>query len=155
MKYKRTAKGSKGELMKKVNKKMVVGIVLMVLLVGVMLIAYQTFREKLVDGVKTITIEVVDDKGQIVSYKLKKTTAKVLIEAMNEAKEQGLTFAGTEGPYGLSLHTVNGLYADYTETGTFWYVYVNGKECDYGISTQPIEDGDVFQIKLELASAWQ
>ena len=84
--------------MKKVNKKMVAGIVLMVLLVGLMLIAYQTFREKLVDGVKMITIEVVDDKGQTVSYKLKKTTAKVLIEAMNEAKEQGLTFAGTEGP---------------------------------------------------------
>ena len=139
--------------MKKVNKKMVVGIVLMVLLVGLMLIAYQTFREKVVDGVKTITIEVVDDKGQTVTYKLKKTTAKVLEEAMNEAKAQGFEYSGYTGQYGFTVDTVNGIYTDFVSA--YWGFYVNGEYCNYGISEQPVEDGDVFQIKWENATAWQ
>ena len=53
--------------MKKVNKKVVAGILAMVLLVVVMLVVYQTFREKTVDGEKTITIEVVNDQGDTVS----------------------------------------------------------------------------------------
>ncbi|MBQ6875810.1 MAG: DUF4430 domain-containing protein, partial [Lachnospiraceae bacterium] len=57
--------------MKKVNKKMVVGIVLMVLLVGLMLFAYNKFREKPVEGSKSITIEVVNDKGESKKYELK------------------------------------------------------------------------------------
>ena len=118
--------------MKKVNKKMVAGIVLMVLLVGLMLIAYQTFREKLVDGVKTITIEVVDDKGNKVTYKLEKTTAKVLEEAMNEAKAQGLEYSGYTGTYGFTVDTVNGVYTDFVNS--YWGFYVNGGYCNYGIS---------------------
>ena len=139
--------------MKKVNKKMVAGIALMVLLVGLMLIAYQTFREKLVDGVKTITIEVVDDKGNTVTYKLEKTTAKVLEEAMNEAKAQGFEYSGYTGQYGFTVDMVNGIYTDFVNA--YWGFYVNGEYCNYGISEQPVEDGDVFQIKWENATAWQ
>ncbi len=139
--------------MKKVNKKMVAGIVLMVLLVGLMLIAYQTFREKLVDGVKMITIEVVDDKGNTVTYKLEKTTAKVLEEVMNEAKAQGFEYSGYTGTYGFTVDTVNGVYTDFINA--YWGFYVNGDYCNYGISEQPVEDGDVFQIKWENATEWQ
>ena len=132
--------------MKKVNKKMVVGIVLMVLLVGLMLFAYNKFREKPVEGSKSITIEVVNDKGESKKYELK-TDAQYLEQAMNEAKTQGFDYSGYTGPYGFAVDTVNGLYADYTKTGGYWGFYVNGEYCNYGISEQPVLDGDVFKIE--------
>lgn len=131
--------------MKKVNKKVVVGIVAMVLLVAVMLFVYGKFSEKPVEGSKTITIEVVNDKGESTKYELK-TDARYLKEAMDEAKAEGLEYSGTDGQYGLMVDTVNGLYAEYTETGAYWSFLVNGDVCNYGISQQPVEDGDVFKI---------
>lgn len=129
--------------MKKMNKKIVAGIVAMALLVVLMLVAYHKFSEKPVEGSKSITIEVVNDKGESQKYELK-TDAKNLEQAMNEA--EGLEYSGYTGPYGFTVDTVNGLYADYTATGSYWSFYVNDEYCNYGISKQPIEDGDVFKI---------
>ena len=74
------------------------------------------------------------------TYELK-TDAKYLKEAMDEA--EGLEYSGTEGQYGLMIDTVNGVRADYTLDGAYWSFYVNDEYCNYGISEQPIEDGDV------------
>lgn len=132
--------------MKNVNKKVVAGILVLVLLVAGMVFAYLKFSEKPVEGSKSITIEVVNDKGESVVYELK-TDAQYLEQAMNEAAAQGLSYSGEVGPYGMAVHTVNGLYADYTKTGGYWGFYVNGGYCNYGISEQPVEDGDAFKIE--------
>lgn len=144
--YRQTAKSSKGENMKKMNKKIVAAVLVVVLLVVGMVFAYSKFSEKAVEGSKSITIEVVNDKGESVTYELK-TDALYLEQAMNEAAEKGLTYSGYEGPYGMTVDTVNGLYADYTATGSYWSFYVNGGYCNYGISEQPVEDGDAFKIE--------
>jgi hypothetical protein len=47
----------------------------------------------------------------------------------------------------MAVDTVNGLYADYVKTGGYWGFYVNGEYCNYGISEQPVEDGDAFKIE--------
>ena len=107
---------------------------------------YCIFGEKAEDGLKTITIQVVDAEGEFAIYKLE-TEAQFLRGAMEDAAVYGLTFEGTEGPYGLMVHTVNGEYADYTETGSYWGFYVNGGYCNYGIDEQPVEDGDAFVIE--------
>lgn len=132
--------------MKNVNKKVVAGVLVLVLLVVGMVFAYSKFSEKPVEGTKSITIEVVNDKGESVKYELK-TDAQYLEEAMNEAAEKGLSYSGYVGPYGMTVDTVNGLYADYTATGSYWSFYVNGGYCNYGVSEQPVEDGDVFKIE--------
>jgi hypothetical protein len=69
---------------------------------------------------------------------------------MDEA--DGLTYSGTEGQYGLMVDTVNGIRADYNLDGAYWSFYVNDSYCNYGISEQPIEDGDVFAIVYTLAT---
>lgn len=130
--------------MKKLNKKVVAGIVAMVVVIALMVFAYNKFGEKPVEGSKSITIEVVNDKGESVKYEVK-TDAEYLEQAMNEAK--GLEYSGYKGPYGFAVDTVNGLYADYTATASYWAFYVNGEYCNYGISEQPVEDGDVFKIE--------
>ena len=115
--------------MKKVNKKVVAGILVLVVLIGGMLFAYEKFREKPVEGSKSITIEVVNDQGESVKYELR-TDAKYLEQAMNEANAQGFEYSGYTGPYGFTVDTVNGLYAEYTATGAYWSFYVNGVYCN-------------------------
>lgn len=125
------------------RSKKVLGIAVLAVLAALMLFAYTTFRETPAAGSKRVTIQVVDDTGATVAYEVK-TDAAYLQQAMEAA--EGLTFAYTEGPYGASVHTVNGLRADYELDGAYWGFFVNGDYCNYGIAQQPLEDGDVFQI---------
>lgn len=126
------------------KKKILIGAGALVALVAAFLIIWFSFREKPVEGSKEVTIEVVDSKGKSTVYELK-TDALYLKEAMDEAK--GLEYSGTESEYGLMVEVVNGETAIYAENGAYWSFYVNGEYCNYGIETQPVEDGDDFQIK--------
>lgn len=130
------------------NKKKVIGIVALVVLVAVMGILYAAFKEKPVEGSKSITIEVVDSNGESTTYELK-TDAEYLAQAMDEA--EGLEYEAEDGAYGLVVSSVNGESAVYEVDGAYWGFFVNGDYCNYGISEQPVEDGDAFQIVYTLA----
>lgn len=128
------------------NKKIIggiVGVVVLIALVVGMVFLYNKFSEKPVEGSKTITIEVIDDKEKSTTYEVK-TDAQYLNEAMKEAK--GLTFDGEEGEYGFTLYEVNGVKADFTTGSAYWSLMVNGEYGNLGISQQPVEDGDEFQL---------
>ena len=125
------------------TSKKILGIGALALLAGLMLFVYTTFSEKPVEGSKFVTVEVVDDAGAATVYEVH-TDAEYLQQVMDAA--EGLTYACTEGPYGASVHTVNGLRADYELDGAYWGFFVNGQYCNYGITQQPVADGDVFQI---------
>lgn len=127
------------------KKKVMLGSGILVVLIVAMALIWTNFREKPVEGSKKITIEVVNSEEESEVYELK-TDAEFLIEAMEEAKEQGLTYEGEEGQYGLSISTINGERADYTLDGAYWAFYVNDEYCNYGVSQQPVEDGDAFEI---------
>ena len=113
------------------------------LLIAALTLVYVTFREKAQAGSKNITLSVIDSAGKETIYTLS-TDAQYLLGAMEEA--EGLTFSGTEGPYGMMLTTVNGETADYNTNGAYWAVIVNGNYGNYGVSMQPVEDGDGFVI---------
>lgn len=95
------------------------------------------------EAARNITIEVVGKDGQSVSYEVK-TDAEFLRGAMEAA--EGLTFSGTEGEWGMMVDTVNDEVADYSVDGSYWAFYVNGEYCNFGIDSQPIEEGDKFSI---------
>lgn len=117
-----------------------VGIVILAL---AMVFAFITFGEKPQEGSKAITIEVVDDKQKSTVYELK-TDALYLRGAMDEAK--GLTYEGVDSTYGYTIHTINGVKADYNTDNSYWSFYVNDAYCNYGIDTQPVNDLDAFKI---------
>lgn len=125
-------------------KKKILGVGLLVLLIVAMVVVYFTFKEKPVEGSKSITIEVVNSEKESTVYELK-TDAEYLKGAMDEA--EGLEFSGEEGDYGLMIDTVNGEKAVYEENGAYWGFYVNGEYCNYGIEEQPVNDGDAFKIE--------
>lgn len=134
---------SEGEKMEKNKKKIIIGLVALVAVVVAFIAIYFIFREKPVEGNKEIVIKVVDSDEKVTTYELK-TDAKYLKEAMDEA--EGLTYSGTEGDFGMMVDTVNGVRADYTLDGAYWSFLINDEYCNYGISEQPIEDGDVCSI---------
>ena len=125
------------------KKKILIGAGALVALIAAFLIIWFNFREKPIEGTKEVTIEVVDSKGKSTVYELK-TDALYLKEAMDEAK--GLKYSGTESEYGLMVEVVNDENAVFTQNGAYWSFYVNGEYCNYGIESQPVEDGDAFQI---------
>lgn len=132
---------------KKTNKKAIIGVVALIVIIAVLAAVYFVFRAKPVTGSKEITIEVVDNEQETTTYELK-TDAEYLRQAMEEA--EGLTFSGTESEFGLMVDTVNGIYADYSADGAYWSIYVNGDYGNYGVDSQPVLDGDTFTIKYEV-----
>ena len=135
--------------MKQRGKK-ILGIVILVVVVAAMALLYAKFREKPVEGSKNITIEVVNSENESEIYELN-TDAEFLEQAMDEAKDKGLTYEATEDQYGLMVTAVNGEQAVYATDNAYWAFYVNGEYCNYGISEQPVEDGDAFEIVYEKA----
>ena len=131
------------ETAKKSSKKVILGVIGVVVLMAVMALVYVKFSAKPVEGSKNITITVINSAQEETVYELK-TDAEFLRQAMEET--EGLEFGADEGPYGLSVHTVNGEKADYNVDGAYWGFNVNGSYCNYGVDSQPVMDGDAFEI---------
>lgn len=132
---------------KKSNKKAIIGVIALVAVIALLAVMYFVFREKPVQGAKSITIEVIDDQAQSKVYELN-TDAEYLRQAMEEV--EGLEFTGYDSDYGFTVDGVNGLVADFNNGGAYWSFYVNDTYCNYGVDSQPVEDGDAFVIKYEV-----
>lgn len=128
--------------------KKILGVVVLVALVAAMAFAYTTYSEKPVEGEKNITIEVVTNDGTSTVYEVN-TAAEYLLGAMEDA--EGLTFEGEDGPYGFSVNSVNGVNAALDSGVAYWGFFIGDEYCNYGVSQQPVEDGDAFSIVYTLA----
>lgn len=94
-------------------------------------------------GEKCFEVTVIDDNGASTNYS-GQTNEEYLRGALEEL--EGLTITGTESEYGLMIETVNGISAVYDKDGAYWSFNVNGEYCNYGVDTQPVNDGDKFEI---------
>lgn len=130
---------------KKSRGKLIAGICALVVLVGLFITMFAIFGPKTTEGSKNVTLSVINETGETTSYAAK-TDALVLQELMEELEDDGFSYGGTESEYGLMIDTVNGVRADYTLDGAYWSFYVNDAYCNYGISEQPVNDGDSFSI---------
>ena len=125
------------------NLKKILAATAFLLLIAVMALVYVRFVEKPVSGVKAVMIEVVSSEGKSTAYVFK-TDAEYLLGAREAA--EGLEFSAYEGPYGMVITEVNGEEADFNVNDAYWSVLVNGEYGNYGVSQQPVHDGDVFTI---------
>lgn len=132
----------------KSSKKVIIGVVVLAAVIALLAVVYSSFREKPVEGSKTVTIEVIGKEKDSTVYEVK-TDAEYLRGAMEAA--EGLTFEGTEGEFGLMISTVNGVRADYEKDGAYWGFFVNDEYCNYSADMQPVADGDKFRIEYTLA----
>lgn len=130
---------------KKSKGKLIALICALVVLVGAFIALWVVFGPKTTEGNKDVSLSVVGETGETTSYEAK-TDALVLKELMDELEDDGFTYGGTDSEYGIMVDTINGVRADYTLDGAHWSFYVNDEYCNYGISEQPVNDGDSFSI---------
>lgn len=136
--------------MKNNTKKIVIGVVCLVVLVALFAVIWTKFGAKPTVGDKHITLEVVGSDGATTDYTLD-TDAEFLRQAMDELGDQGFSYEGTDSDYGIMISSINGVAADYATDGAYWSLYVNDEYGMYGADAQPVTDGDKYTWKYELA----
>lgn len=87
---------------------------------------------------------VTDAEGTVYNFHVH--TDKTIV---GEALEELGLLEGTEGEFGLYVNRVNGIYAQYEETGTYWAFYVNGEYASAGIDMTEISEGSSYEMRIE------
>lgn len=131
------------------NKKTFIAVIVFVVVVAVLGGVYYFTRPGTEEGKKQVNITVVNKAGEETIYEVS-TEAKYLLGVMEDAEEQGLSFEGDDGDFGMMINTVNGEKAVYADDGAYWGFSVNGEYCEFGVSEQPAVDGDEFEIKYTI-----
>ncbi len=132
---------------------MTVGIVL-----AGLLFCYFQFRPQPEQGEKEISIEVVYEDQSSENSTIKtsesytiRTNAEYLEQALEDAK--GLTIEGSRTKqFGLMIESVNGVEAVYDKNQAYWAIEVDGKPCNYGVSQQPVRNGEHYRLVYTAAS---
>lgn len=94
----------------------------------------------------SFTLIIVDDQGNETTKEIE-TTRTVVGDAL---LDEGL-LEGEETEYGMFISKVNGIYADYNETGTYWAFYIDGEYAMTGVDQTDIVDGTTYMLKVEKA----
>ncbi len=93
-------------------------------------------------GEKTVTVDVVvEDKSVTFTIKTDKDT-------LGEALIEHNLIEGEDGPFGLYVKKVNGIYADYDTDGYYWGLQKNGETCMTGVDSTIISDGERYELVL-------
>lgn len=96
------------------------------------------------EGETVFDFTVADKNGNEKKYRIK-TDKTIVGDALAEL---GL-IEGDEGPYGLYVKKVDGIFADYDTDGTYWAFYVNGEYAMTGVDKTEITDGVSYAFKVE------
>lgn len=87
---------------------------------------------------------VTDAEGTVYNFHIH--TDKTIV---GEALEELGLIEGSEGQFGLYVNKVNGIYAEYEVTGTYWAFYVNEAYASAGIDMTEIVEGNSYAMKIE------
>ena len=123
------------------RKKTVIAIFALGLIIGILAGIYTATRPEAQAGSKTITVTVVHKDGteKVFEYKTDaENLAPVLVD-------NGLV-TGSEGPYGLTIESVDDEVADWNVDQSYWCLYINGEYATTGATDTMINDGDSFSL---------
>ena len=124
------------------NKKIIIAAAVFAVILIAAVGVYFLTRPETDAGVKTVTIEVVNENAGNETFTLR-TYAEYLGEAL---LEEGLA-EGESGDYGLFIKTVNGYTVD-DAAQEWWCVTKGGETVNTGADQTPIYDGDTFELTM-------
>ena len=124
------------------NKKLIVIALALVVVIGALLGLYVSTRPETVKGAKEYAVTVIHSDGAKNVFLLD-TDAEFLAEALMEAE----LIAGEDGPYGLTLITVDGEDAVWDTDNAYWCIYIGEEMATVGISAIPVYDGSAFTLE--------
>ena len=113
------------------------------LLVGAFTV-WQTYKPEARQGSKTITVNIDHLAGEDKTY-----TISTDEEYLRGALEQEKLVSGSETEYGMWIQTVDGETADDAQQ-QWWGYDVNGTLAEYGVDSQVVTDGDVYDFTLNV-----
>lgn len=102
--------------------------------------ATYTENTEIGEGSTTVIAKVVGDEKNI------ELTVHTDKEMLGDALLEHNLISGDMGAYGLYVKTVNGIFADYNTTKSYWSINKNGEYMTQGVDSAEIEDGDIFEF---------
>ena len=124
------------------NKKLVIAAAALVLVVALMAGIWMATRPETAEGAKAYAVTVVHSDGPQKVF-LYRTDAEFLDDAL---LAEGL-IAGEEGPYGLTVITVDGEDAVWDSDNAYWAIWIGEEMATTGISEMPVYDGSSFTLE--------
>ena len=115
------------------------------IVMGMMLWLWTGSQERGMEGTKEITVTIIhgDGREKVVSVE---TTAEYLSQVL---LSEGLA-EGTEGPYGLEIHTVDGETASWEENQSYWALYIGEEYATTGADGIVLTDGGEYRLEYTL-----
>ena len=127
------------------NKKMLLGIVALVVVIAVMAGVYMATRPETVAGGKTVTIEIVHKDGTV--KKLEYTTEAEYLADLLLEKDLVTGYASEE--YGFTIESVDGVTADWNVDGAYWALYEGEEYATSSAAGIVLLDGGVYRLVYE------
>ena len=124
------------------NKKLVIAVVSLALVIGLMLGIWSATRPETAKGAKAYTVTVVHGDHTVKEFSYR-TDAEFLDDALLAED----LIAGEDGPYGLTVITVDGEDAVWDTDNAYWAIYIGDEMATTGISEIPVYDGGTYKLE--------
>lgn len=124
------------------NNKTLTALIALIALAGMLMGTWMTNRPETTEGTKAYTVTVIHSDGAQKEFSY--TTDEAYLGDALVA--EGL-IAGEEGPYGLTIITVDGEDAVWDTDSAYWSLYVGEEYATTGVSETPVNDGDTFKLE--------
>lgn len=124
------------------NNRTMTALIALIALVGMLMGTWMTNRPETTEGTKAYTVTVIHSDGSQKEFSYK-TDEEYLGAAL---VAEGL-IAGEEGPYGLTVITVDGEDAVWDTDSAYWSLYIGEEYATTGVSETPVNDGDSFKLE--------
>lgn len=100
---------------------------------------WQSSLPETAEGAKTVAVEVTHADGSTAEF-----TYHTDLEYLGELLLQEGLIAGSEGPYGLFVETVDGETVDYAKDQSWWRLQCGGEDVTTGVDAVVLHDGDRY-----------
>ena len=124
------------------NKKLVIVAVALVAIVALMAGIWMSTRPETQQGAKGYTVTVIHKDGSEKVFQYR-TDEEYLAGALL-AEE---LIAGEDGPYGLTVITVDGEDAIWDTDNAYWAIWIGEEMAMTGISEIPVYDGSTYKLE--------
>jgi len=123
------------------NKKAWIGVIALVLVVCLMGWLWMGSREQRVPGDKNFTVMVVHSDGSKSTF-----TYDTDDDYLGQTLVASGLAEGTEGPYGLEIHTVDGETASWEKDHSYWALYIGTEYATSGADGVVLTDGGEYAL---------
>ena len=127
------------------NKKMILAVVVLALVVAVMAGVYLSTRPEAVEGSKQVTILIVHKDGT--EKKLEYGTDLEYLADLLKEKELVTGYESEE--YGFTIESVDGVTADWAVDGAYWALYEGEEYATTSAAGIILTDGGLYKLVYE------